>query len=60
MMDPDLQAIWHEFTAAQAEIILVADSPTLPNDERLARLTTAQASAKRADELLKSLIAKRP
>jgi len=61
MMDPDLQAIWHALNQAQIQIILVSQADGLLRpDQRIARLTEAQAAAKSADQQIKAVIAKQP
>jgi hypothetical protein len=56
MRDTSLQAIWHDLNASQVALI---ESEGLPAAERRAKLATAQEHAKRADILLKQLLAER-
>ena len=56
MHDPTLQSIWHELNAAQVALI---ESEGLAGPDRRAKLATAQEHSKRADILIKQLLAER-
>jgi len=56
MSDLALQEIWHELNASQVAVI---ESAGLPGDERRVKLAAAQEHAKRADILIKQLLASR-